>query len=58
MHVTKIRSGQFVDIANLLGDNLKALEAEPQIYLDGKREFIKRIQDITDIITWVEAFTV
>ena len=33
--VTKIRSGQFVDIADRLGENLKALEAELQTYLDG-----------------------
>ena len=34
--VTKIRSGQFVDLADLLAENLKAQETEPQMYLDGK----------------------
>lgn len=28
--ITKIRSEQFVDMADLPGDNLKALELEPQ----------------------------
>ena len=59
--VTKIRSGQFVEMANLLAKNLKAQEVEPQTYLDGTllvSSSKKRIQEITDIIIWVEAFTV
>ena len=59
--VTKIRTGQFIDLADLLAKNLKAQETEPQSYLDGKRLVTsskKRIQEITDIVTWVEAFTV
>ena len=58
---TKIRMGQFIDLANLLAENLKAQETEPQTYLDGKllvSSSKKRIQEITDIVTWVEAFTV
>ena len=34
--VTKIRTYRFVDLADLLAENLKAQETEPQTYLDGK----------------------
>ena len=59
--VTKIRTGQFVDLADLLAENLKAQESEPHTYLDGKllvSSSKKRVQEITDIITWVETFTI
>ena len=59
--VTKIRTGQFIDLADLLAENLKGQETELQTYLDGKllvTSSKKRIQEITDIVTWVEAFTV
>ena len=59
--VTKIRTGEFIDLADLLAENLKGQETEPQTYLDGKllvTSSKKRIQEITDIVTWVEAFTV
>ena len=59
--VTKIRTGQFIDLADLLTENLKGQETEPQTYLDGKLlvpSSKKRIQEITGIVTWVEAFTV
>ena len=59
--VTKIRTGKFVDLADLLAENLKAQESEPHTYLDGKllvSSSKKRVQEITDIITWVEAFTI
>ena len=59
--VTKIRTGQFIDLADLLAENLKAQETEPHTYLDGKllvSSSKKRVQEITDIMTWVEAFTV
>lgn len=54
--VTKIRSSQFGNLADWLAQTLKS-----QIYLDGKLHVyssVKRIQEITDIITCVEAFTV
>jgi len=35
-HVTKIRSGQFVDLAHLSAENLKAMDKEPQTYLQGE----------------------
>ena len=38
--VIKIRSGQFVGTADQLGDNLKALEVEPQTYRDSKLSVI------------------
>ena len=59
--VTMIRTGQFIDLADLLAENLKAQDTEPQTYLDGKllaTSSKKRIQEITAIVTWVEAFTV
>lgn len=46
--VTEIRSGQFDDMADLLGKNSKALEVVPQTYLDGKlwvSSSKKRIKD-------------
>ena len=54
--VTKIRSSQFGNLADWLAQTLKS-----HIYLDGKLHVyssVKRIQEITDIITCVEAFTV
>ena len=59
--VTKIRTGQFIDLADLLAENLKGRETEPQTYLDGRllvTSSKNRIQEITDIVTWIEAFTV
>ena len=50
----KIRTGQFVNLADLLVKNLKAQETEPPLVTSSK----KRIQEITDRVTWVEAFTV
>ena len=59
--VSKIRSGQFVDLADLLAEILKIQEPEPPSYFEGKLlvpSTKKRVQEITDLITWVEAFTV
>ena len=59
--VTKIRIGQFIALADLLAENLKAQETEPQTYLDGEllvTSSKNRIQEITDIVTWIEAFIV
>ena len=47
--VTKIRSGQFVDLADLLAEDLKAQKTELQMYLDGKllvSSSKKRVQEI------------
>ena len=58
--VSKIKAGQLVDLADLLPENVKAQDSEPQTYLDGKLlvSTKKRVREITDIVTWVEAFTV
>lgn len=58
--VSKIKAGQIVDLADLLPENVKAQDSEPQTYLDGKLlvSTKKRVREITDIVTWVEAFTV
>ena len=59
--VTKISLGQFVNMANLLAKNLQVQEMEPQPYLNCKHlvsSSKKRVQDITDIVTWIEAFSV
>ena len=59
--VSKIVGGQFVELADLLSVNLRAVEQEPQTFLDGKlvvssskRRRVERI----DILTWTEAFTI
>ena len=59
--VTKITSGLFVDLVDLLPDNLKANESETQTFLEGKLVVAlarKRIVEIQDILTWVEALTI
>lgn len=59
--MTKIRTGQFINLADLLAENLEAQETEPQTYLDGKllvTSSKKRIQEITNVVTWFESFTV
>ena len=51
----KIWTGQFVDLADLLADNLNAQESEPHTYLDGKllvSSSKKRVQEIANIITF------
>ena len=52
--VTKITTGLFVELANLLPDNLKANESETQTFLEGKLLVAparKRIVEIQDILT-------
>ena len=34
--MAKITSGAFVELADLLAENIRAQEAEPHSYLDGK----------------------
>ena len=56
-----VRTGQFVELADLLAENLKAQEVEPQTFLDGKHVVSstkKRVTEITDVIAWVQAVTV
>ena len=58
--VVKITGGQFIELADLLSDNIKAQDTQPQAYLEGKLlvEKKKRVVEITDIVTWVEAFSI
>ena len=59
--VFKIMAGFFVDLANLLPDNIRPQEIEPQAFLEWKLVVLgskKRVVEIADIITWTEAFTI
>ena len=58
--VTKIKARHFIYLADLLSENLKAQDSEPQTYMDGKLlvSTKKRVREINDIVTWVAAFTV
>ena len=53
--VTKIWTGQFVDLADSLAENLNAQESEPHTYLEGKllvSSSKKSVQEIANIITF------
>ena len=59
--IAKITSGAFVELADLLAENIRAQEAEPHTYLDGKLLVApskKRVVEITDILTWIQTFTI
>ena len=59
--VYKIMAGLFVDLADLLPDNIRAQEIEPQAFLEGTLVVLvskKRVVEIADIVTWIEAFTI
>ena len=59
--VAKITSGAFVELPDLLAENIRAQEAEPDTYLDGKLLVApakKRVVEITDILTWIQAFPI
>ena len=59
--VSKITAGHFVDLADLLPDNIRAQEIEPQAFLEGKLVVSgpkKPVIEIADIVTWIEAFTI
>ena len=59
--VSKITAGLFVDLADLLPDNIQAHEIESQAFLEGKLVVSgskKRVVEIADIVTWIEAFTI
>ena len=59
--VTKVTSGMFIELADLLAENTKSQEIEPQAFLEGKLLVSgskKRVVEITDILSWVEAFTI
>ena len=59
--VGKITGGQFVDLADLLSDNIRVQESEPQAFLDGKLVVATaktRMVEVVDIPTWIEAFII
>jgi len=58
--VSKIISDQFVDLADLLSANLRAMDQEPLTFLDGKLLVSqkRRLVEISDILTWTEVFTI
>ena len=59
--VSKIMAGLFVDLADLQPDNIRAQEIESQAFLEGKLVVSgskKRVVEIADIVTWIEAFTI
>ena len=59
--VSKITAGLFVDLADLLPDNIRAQEIEHQAFLEGKlvvSRTKKRVIEIAGIITWIEAITI
>ena len=59
--VAKITSDAFIELEDLLAENIRAQEAEPHSYLDGKLLVApakKRVVEINDILTWIQAFTI
>ena len=53
--------GQFIELADLLLDTIKAQDMESQAYLEGKLLATgtkKQVVEITDIVTWVESFSI
>ena len=58
--VKKITSGEFVELADLLSTNLRAVDLEPQSFLDSKLLVSRkrRLVEVEDILTWTEAFTI
>ena len=59
--VLKITGGSFVELVDLLPDNLKMEDSESRTHFEGKLLVTpskKRAVEITDIVTWVEAFSI
>ena len=59
--VAKITSGAFIELADLLAENIRTQEAEPHSYLDGNLLVApakKRVVEINNILTWIQAFTI
>ena len=56
----KITCGKFVELADLLLANLRAVGQESQTFLDSKLLVSKRrrLVEVEDILTWTEAFTI
>lgn len=56
--VLKITTRQFIELADLLPDNLKANQSKTQTFPEGKIVVAQACQKTVDILTWREAFTV
>ena len=60
--VSQITSGKFIDLAELLSDNLRDNEAEPQLLLDGRLVLTatskRPKRSIDDIMSWSEVFSI
>ena len=59
--MAKITSGALVEFVDLLAETMRAQEAEPHTYLDGKlvgAPAQKKVVGITDIFTRIQAFTI
>lgn len=54
--VANITGGQLIELADLLLDDIKAQDMEPQAYLEGKLLVTgtkKQVVEVTDIVTWI-----
>ena len=51
--VKKVTNGEFVELADLLSTNLRAVDLEPQTFLDGKLLVSKKRRqvEVEDILT-------
>ena len=51
--VKKVTNGEFVELADLLSTNLRAVDLEPQAFLDGKLLVSKKRRqvEVEDILT-------
>ena len=60
--VSQIVAGKFVDLADLLADNLASHEPEPQLMFDGRLVFTptskRQRRHVEDILSWTEAFSI
>ena len=60
--VSQIISGKFIDLAELLSDNLRDNETEPQLLFDGRLVLTSTSKrpkrSIDDITAWSEAFSI
>ena len=60
--VAQIVAGKFINLEDLLPENISVQEPEPQVMLDGRLFYSpgpKRAKrQINDVTTWVEAFTI
>lgn len=60
--VSQIVAGKFIDLADLLSANFNSYEMEPQLLFDGRLVLApapkKPRRQITDIVQWMEAFTI